>query len=68
MTKSSKRVMIDTADCEGSCFSPRNLFALPSDGKGLPLIDESSDQDLLLEVPSNGSFLQAELLPSNYRF
>lgn len=51
----------------GSCFSPKSLFALPPDGDSLMLdsfnfVDESSDQDLLLEVPSNSSFPQAELL------
>ncbi|XP_057976734.1 GATA transcription factor 26 [Malania oleifera] len=54
-------------DNDGSCFSPRSLFALPPDGSSVMLDslhfpDESSDQDLLLDVPSNGSFPQAELL------
>lgn len=54
-------------DNDGSCFSPRSLFALPPDSSSLMLdsfqfMDESSDQDLLLDVPSNNSFPQAELL------
>ncbi|KDP39944.1 hypothetical protein JCGZ_03475 [Jatropha curcas] len=62
-TYENKEIMDN--DC--SCFSPRSLFALPSDGGTLMLdslnyVDESSDQDLLLDVPSNGSFPQAELL------
>ncbi|KAG8659513.1 hypothetical protein MANES_02G044400v8 [Manihot esculenta] len=62
-TYENKEVM----DSDGSCFSPRSLFALPPDGGSLMLdtfhyVDESSDQDLLLDVPSNGSFPQAELL------
>ncbi|MFQ6627072.1 hypothetical protein Gotur_004953 [Gossypium turneri] len=72
--KSPKRVIMKAScenkepiDNDGSCFSPRSLFALPSDGSSLMLdslyfVDESSDQDLLLDVPSNGSFPQAELL------
>jgi len=61
-------------DNDGSCFSPRSLFALPPDGSSLMLdslhfVDESSDQDLLLDIPSNGSFAQAELLyPTNNSF
>lgn len=54
-------------DNDGFCFSPRSLFALPPDGSSFVLdslhfVDESSDQDLLLDVPSNCSFPQAELL------
>ncbi|CAI0417771.1 unnamed protein product [Linum tenue] len=55
-------------DNDASCFSPKSLFALPPEGGGsfvldsLHFVDESSDQDLLLDVPSNGSFPQAELL------
>ncbi|KHG02963.1 GATA transcription factor 26 -like protein [Gossypium arboreum] len=72
--KSPKRVIMKAScenkeliDNDGSCFSPRSLFALPSDRSSLMLdslhfVDESSDQDLLLDVPSNGSFPQAELL------
>ncbi|KAF8032727.1 hypothetical protein BT93_D1594 [Corymbia citriodora subsp. variegata] len=57
----------DLLDNDGSCFSPRSLFALPPDNSTLmldsfPVIDESNDQDLLVDVPSNGSFAQAELL------
>lgn len=57
----------EVIDNDGSCFSPRSLFALPPDGSSLMLdslrfVEENSDQDLLLDVPSNGSFPQAELL------
>ncbi|KAE8678633.1 GATA transcription factor 26 [Hibiscus syriacus] len=72
--KSPKRVIMKAAcenkeliDNDGSCFSPRSLFNLPPDGRSLVLdslhfVDESSDQDLLLDVQPNGSFPQAELL------
>lgn len=71
--KSPKGVMMkasyeqrELADNDGSCFSPRSLFALPPDNSSLVLdafnSAESSDQDLLLDVPSNSSFPQAELL------
>lgn len=57
----------DPGENDGSCFSPRSLFALPPDGSSLMLeslhfVEESSDQDLLLDVRSNSSFPQAELL------
>ncbi|KAF1875200.1 hypothetical protein Lal_00007816 [Lupinus albus] len=77
--RSPKRV-IAKAGCEGkevvedgSYFSPKSLFALPPDASSLLLdslnfVAESSDQDLLLEVPSNNSFPQAELLPQNLSF
>ena len=60
-------------DNDGSCFSPRSLFAMPPDGSSLmldslPFVDESSEQDLLLDVPSNGSFPQAELLHPTINF
>ncbi|CAL5436747.1 unnamed protein product [Camellia sinensis] len=71
--KSPKRVMKSSyehkelVDNDVSCFSPRSLFALPPDSSSLMLdslqfMGESSDQDLLLDVPSNSSFPQAELL------
>lgn len=72
--KCPKRVIVKTSyeskeliDNDGSCFSPRSLFALPPDGSSLMLdslhfSEENSDQDLLLDVPSNGSFPEAELL------
>lgn len=80
--KSPKRV-IAKSGCEkkeasendgSSCFSPRSLFAVPTDSGGSFLLDpvnfveESSDQDLLLDVPSNGSFAQAELLHPSLSF
>ncbi|PON64623.1 GATA transcription factor [Parasponia andersonii] len=72
--KSPKRMIVkgsydkkEVIDNDGSCFSPRSLFALPPDGSSFLLdsinfVEESSDQVLLLDVPSNGSFAQAELL------
>ncbi|KAK6935105.1 ASX, DEUBAD domain [Dillenia turbinata] len=78
--KSPKKVIMKTsyemkelADSDASCFSPRSLFALPSDSSSLKLdsfhfADESSDQDLLLDVPSNSSFPQAELLHPSLSF
>lgn len=73
MMRSPKRVVTkvsyDTKDLidEASCFSPRSLFAFTPDKSSLMLDyfqfnDDSSDQDLLLDIPSNGSFPQAELL------
>ncbi|XP_027360178.1 GATA transcription factor 26 [Abrus precatorius] len=71
--RSPKRV-ISKGGCEGkqavedgACYSPKSLFALPPDASSLLLDslnfdEESGDQDLLLEVPSNTSFPQAELL------
>jgi len=60
---------------EGSYFipTPRNLFALQTNGSSLmldsfQLEDESSDQDLLLDVPSNGLFPEAELLHPAFSF
>ncbi|XP_059275855.1 GATA transcription factor 26-like isoform X1 [Lycium ferocissimum] len=66
--KSPKRVVMKSSyeqkeiiENDGSCFSPRSLFALPSENS-FRFANESSDQDLLLDVPSNSSFPQAELL------
>ncbi|KAL6008337.1 hypothetical protein ACLOJK_033846 [Asimina triloba] len=58
---------IKDVDNDGSCFSPRSLFALPTDQSSMMLdplqfSDDSSDQDLLLDVPSYACFPQAELL------
>ncbi|KAG9454430.1 hypothetical protein H6P81_007334 [Aristolochia fimbriata] len=57
-------------DNEGSCFSPGSLFAFPPDRSScmldsLQFTDESSEQDLLFDVPSNACFPQAELLDCN---
>ncbi|RAL50689.1 hypothetical protein DM860_015836 [Cuscuta australis] len=57
----------DPIESDGNCFSPKHLFALPPDNSSLVFnscgfTTESSEQDLLLEVPSNSSFPQAELL------
>ncbi|CAN8324986.1 unnamed protein product [Cochlearia groenlandica] len=50
-----------------SCFSPRSLASVFAQESGSPMFgyegNSSSDQDLiLLDLPSNGSFPQAELL------
>ncbi|KAI7743424.1 hypothetical protein M8C21_011275 [Ambrosia artemisiifolia] len=63
----------ETMENDGPGFSPRSLFALPPDHSTLMLdalkyADENSDQDLLLDVPSNNSFPQAELLLPNTSF
>ncbi|XP_059657660.1 GATA transcription factor 26-like isoform X2 [Cornus florida] len=72
--KSSKRAIMkgiyehnELVDDDSSCFSTKSLFALPPDSSSLMLdtfrcMDESSDQGLLLDVPSSSSFPQAELL------
>lgn len=54
-------------DNDGSCFSPRSLFAFTPDRSSIMLdslqfTDESSDQDLLFDVPPNAPVPQAELL------
>ncbi|KHN28468.1 GATA transcription factor 26 [Glycine soja] len=71
--RSPKRVFIKPS-CEvkevveeGSSFSPKSLFALPHGVGSLHMLDSfnfvgESSEDLLLEVPSNSSFPQAELL------
>ncbi|WJX60514.1 hypothetical protein P8452_45716 [Trifolium repens] len=55
---------------DGTCYNPKSLFPLPPDASSHLLdsfnfVEESSDQDLLLDVPSNNSFPQAELLHPN---
>ncbi|KAL9246882.1 hypothetical protein vseg_020363 [Gypsophila vaccaria] len=73
--KSSKRVVLKVdykrkgpLQTELPYFTSRNSFALPTDAGSLMLNpsmlceDDISDQDVLLDVPSNGSFPQAELL------
>jgi hypothetical protein len=58
----------DPMENDGTCFSPKSLFALPPDNSSLMLESlkcesENSDNDLLLlDVYSNTSFPQAELL------
>lgn len=56
----------DFVEDEGVCFSPRSIFAVPPDRRSmmvpLQFTDESSDQDLLLDVPCNGLFPEAQLL------
>ncbi|KAL2348205.1 hypothetical protein Fmac_002205 [Flemingia macrophylla] len=51
---------------DGGCYSPKRLFALPPAASflldSLNFVDESTDQDLLLEMPSNTSFPEAEFL------
>ncbi|CAL0311639.1 unnamed protein product [Lupinus luteus] len=58
---------------DGSHYSPRSLFVFPPEASSLfpdcsNFVEESSDQDLLLEVPSNSYFPQAELLPPTFSF
>ncbi|XP_027334498.1 GATA transcription factor 26-like isoform X2 [Abrus precatorius] len=59
---------------DGCSFSPKSIFSLPRGGSSLHMldslnfVDESSDQDLLLDLPSNSSFPQAELLHPNLGF
>ncbi|KAG1354362.1 GATA transcription factor 27 [Cocos nucifera] len=56
----------DFMDNEGACFSPRSFFASPPDRSSmlaaLQFSDDSTDHDLLLDVPCNASFPEAELL------
>lgn len=73
--RSPKRVIVKPGTggkeaVDGSSISPKSLFAFPRNGglhmlDSLNFVDESSDQDLLLEFPSNNSFPQAELLLPN---
>ncbi|KAK4718783.1 hypothetical protein R3W88_017121 [Solanum pinnatisectum] len=70
--KSPKRVAMKSSyeqkelvDNNSSYFSPKCLFPLPSNSS--PVLDSfhvanDQDQDVLLDVPSNSSFAQAELL------
>lgn len=74
MMRSPRRMVVkasfetkDITDHDSSCFSPRSLFAVPPEKSSLMLdymqaSDDSYDQDVLLDIPSNGSFAQAELL------
>ncbi|KAK2427750.1 histone-lysine N-methyltransferase, H3 lysine-9 specific SUVH6 [Trifolium repens] len=55
------------------CYNPKSLFPLPPDASSHLLdsfnfVKESSDQDLLLDVPSNSSFPQEELLHPNLSY
>lgn len=56
----------DFIDNEEACFSPRSFFASPPDRSSmvvpLQFSDDSTDHDLLLDVPCNASFPEAELL------
>ncbi|KAJ8543521.1 hypothetical protein K7X08_006044 [Anisodus acutangulus] len=68
--KSPKRVVMKSSyeqkelvDNNSSCFSPKSLFASPSNSSPVPdSFHFANDQDVLLDVPSNSSFAQAELL------
>lgn len=56
-----------------ACYGPKSLFPFPPDASSHLLdsfnfVEESSDQDLLLDVPSNSSFPQAELLHPTLNF
>ncbi|KAI3918635.1 hypothetical protein MKX01_041955 [Papaver californicum] len=80
MMKSPNRLVIksshemkDPVEYDGSCFSPRSLFAFTPERSSLMLdcfhfADDSSEQDLLFDVPTNGSFPQAELLHPSTSF
>ncbi|RZS01742.1 hypothetical protein BHM03_00031658 [Ensete ventricosum] len=55
--------MVDFGDHEGACFSPRRIFASPPDRSSMQFIADSSEGDVLLDVPSGVvSFPEAELL------
>ncbi|KAF3787642.1 GATA transcription factor 26 [Nymphaea thermarum] len=61
----------EAAGYDASCFSPRTLFVSPLDRSSVTLdslqfLDDSSDQDLLLDIPLNVSLQQAELLDCNF--
>lgn len=77
MMKSPRRILMKSSygkkeilDRDESFVSAKSLFSIQNDN-GSSVLDtshfegENSDQDLLLDVPSNGSFPQAELLPSS---
>lgn len=78
MMKSPKRISMKSSygkkeviERDGSFVSAKSLFSIQNDN-GSSLLDtssyfegENSNQDLLLDVPSNGSFPLAELLPSS---
>lgn len=60
----------DLADDDGACFSPRRDFASPDRHSMLApmqFIAESSDGDMLLDVPTGASFPEAELLYHPWR-
>ncbi|RWW83862.1 hypothetical protein BHE74_00007620 [Ensete ventricosum] len=46
----------DFVDHEGSCFSSRRIFSFSSDRSSLLAPAHSSESDLLLDLPSGGSF------------
>ncbi|KAK4802475.1 hypothetical protein SAY86_000678 [Trapa natans] len=59
---------MEMMDNVSPCINSGSLFAFLHDGSVLmpdssPLLSENSHQDLLLDIPSNGWFPQAELLP-----
>ncbi|KAG6414212.1 hypothetical protein SASPL_126930 [Salvia splendens] len=77
MMKSPRRILMKSSygkkeilDRDESFVSAKSLFSIQNDN-GSSVLDtshfegENSNQDLLLDVPSNGSFPQAELLPSS---
>ncbi|KAI3940377.1 hypothetical protein MKW98_024784 [Papaver atlanticum] len=69
----SSHEMKDPVEYDGSCFSPRSLFGFTPERSSLMLdcfhlADDSSEQDLLFDVPTNGSFPQAELLHPSASF
>ncbi|KAF6141681.1 hypothetical protein GIB67_001233 [Kingdonia uniflora] len=70
MMKIPKRVIIkacydaDIIDNYTPCFSSRSLFVTPPDRSSLMLdfLNFIEDNDLMFDVPSNGSFPQAKLV------
>lgn len=78
MMKSPRRILMKSSygqkefiDKDDSFVSAKSLFSIQNDYGSSSVLDtshfegENSDQDLLLDVPSNASFPQAELLPSS---
>lgn len=78
MMKSPRRILMKSSygqkefiDKDDSFVSAKSLFSIQNDNGSSSVLDtshfegENSDQDLLLDVPSNASFPQAELLPSS---
>lgn len=50
---------LDDEDC---CFSPRRFFASLPDRNSMLFVTDSTEDNLLLDVPSSASFPEAQLL------
>ncbi|XP_072983889.1 GATA transcription factor 27-like [Typha latifolia] len=66
-SNAATRFVVDTddfVDNDGACFNPRNFLASSPDRRSMLVqyTDDSSDHNLLVDVPCNGSFPEAELL------